>query len=135
MSIVEQTTENASNRRDAAELAEIKARVDRDGLAARVATKVAADKDAQYQKQKIAEANANRVALQQEAARITKEGMFSNNYARPSTTNEYDVRAYINRGGSPTGTIDYGNDPDTKARLREFNANKQKYGSISEGIR
>lgn len=69
----------------------------------------------------------NKVAIDGLAARIAE--------ARPSTTNEYDVRAYINRGGSPTGTVDYGNDPDTQARLRELNANKQRYGSISEGIR
>jgi hypothetical protein len=131
MSIIDQAAQNAANKRKAAELDKIDNKVAMDGLAG----KVAAEKDAQYQAQRIAEANANRVALQQEAARIAKEGMFSNNYARPSTTNEYDVRAYINRGGSPTGTVDYGNDPDTQARLREFNANKQRYGSISEGIR
>ena len=131
MSIIDQAAQNAANKRKAAELDKIDNKVAMDGLAG----KVAAEKDAQYQAQRIAEANANRVALQQEAARVNKEGMFSNNYARPSTTNEYDVRGYINRGGSPTGTVDYGNDPDTQARLREFNANKQRYGSISEGIR
>lgn len=131
MSIIEQAAQNAANKRKAAEFDKIDNKVAMDGLAG----KVAAEKDAQYQAQRIAEANANRVALQQEAARVNKGGMFSNNYARPSTTNEYDVRGYINRGGSPTGTVDYGNDPDTQARLREFNANKQKYGSISEGIR
>lgn len=121
MSIIDQAAQNAANKRKAAELDKIDNKVAMDGLA--------------YQAQRIAEANARYAAMQQEAAKINKEGMFSNNYTRPSTTNEYDVRGYINRGGSPTGTVDYGNDPDTQARLREFNANKQRYGSISEGIR
>ena len=127
MSIIEQAAQNAANKRKAAELDKIDNKVAMDGLAG----KVAAEKDAQYQAQRIAEHNAHRIALQQEAARIAKEGIFSNNYARPSTTNEYDVRGYINRGGPPTGTIDYGNDPDTQARFKQFNADNKKYGFIN----